>query len=336
MIGIFAVDAELRKAAVDLGARLGPETVIGDGPIGQALQRLWGRLGAVVLFMPTGAAVRVIAPLLGSAESTPAIVCVNEFVVVLAGGSSGGGNALADRIAEVLDRTAVPSVGHDTTGDTALERLVAGLEASVDGDLAGCAAALLEGEPIRLLNPLELPLGPLPDNLGPTQVARWTVQIDDRVGDQGVGEVLRVVPRTLVVGLGASRGVSGDEVSSALSKLEWDFGLDLRAVRAFASIDLKAEERGVLQAIDDWSFWHGDGGAGEAPPRLLTYPAATLAQVPVPNPSDVVLAETGTPSVAEAAALHAATLLAGGQRVELVVPKIKGENVTVAAARIRP
>jgi cobalt-precorrin 5A hydrolase/precorrin-3B C17-methyltransferase len=40
--------------------------------------------------------------------------------------------------------------------------------------------------------------------------------------------------------------------------------------------------------------------------------------------------------VAEAAALHAATEMAQGRAVELVVPKAKSENVTVAAARIRP
>ena len=56
----------------------------------------------------------------------------------------------------------------------------------------------------------------------------------------------------------------------------------------------------------------------------------------MPNPSEVVRAEVGTASVAEAAALHAATELGGGAAVELVAPKTKGENVTVAVARIRP
>jgi len=58
--------------------------------------------------------------------------------------------------------------------------------------------------------------------------------------------------------------------------------------------------------------------------------------VAVPNPSPVVQRETGTPSVAEAAALYAATEMAQGRAVELVVPKAKSDNVTVAAARIRP
>jgi cobalt-precorrin 5A hydrolase/precorrin-3B C17-methyltransferase len=58
-----------------------------------------------------------------------------------------------------------------------------------------------------------------------------------------------------------------------------------------------------------------------------------LAAVEVPNPSDRVRAEVGTASVAEAAALRGAADLGGG---ELVVTKIKGDGVTVAAARVRP
>lgn len=338
MIGLFAIDAEQRKVAVELSTRLGRDTVVADGPVHQAVHRMWGRMGSAVLLMPTGAAVRSIAPMLVRDESSPAVVCVTEgFVVVLAGGSSGGANALADRVAEVLGLTMVLSCGSDNTGDTVLEQLVEQLDAIVDGDIAECAAAMLDGEPIRLLNPMGFELPPMPDNVGPTQTARWTIVIDDQLADHGSdAEMLRIVPRTLVVGLGASSGVSGDEVTSVLSMLEWDFGLDLRAVRAFASIDLKAREEGVLQALEDWNFWHGQGSVGEAPPRLLTYPADTLSTVDVPNPSPVVQRETGTPSVAEAAALYAAAQIAQGRTVELVVPKAKGLNVTVAAARIKP
>ena len=338
MIGLFAIDAEQRKVAVELAATLGRDTVVADGPVHQALHRMWSRLGSAVLLMPTGAAVRTIAPMLVQDESSPAVVCVTEgFVVVLAGGSSGGANALADRISEVLGLTMVQSAGSDNTGDTVLEQLVNQLDATVDGDIVECAAAMLDGEPIRLLNPMGFELPPMPDNVGQLGVARWTILIDDRLAGPVVdGEMLRIVPRTLVVGLGASKGVSGDEVTSVLSMLEWDFGLDLRAVRAFASIDLKAHEAGVLQALEDWNFWHGQGSIGEDPPTLLTYPAETLSTVAVPNPSPVVQRETGTPSVAEAAALYAAGEMAQGRAVELVVPKAKSDNVTVAAARIRP
>jgi cobalt-precorrin 5A hydrolase/precorrin-3B C17-methyltransferase len=136
--------------------------------------------------------------------------------------------------------------------------------------------------------------------------------------------------------------VPADAVTSAIGQLDGRHGLDLRAVRAFATIDVKADEQGILDAVEGWEHWHGRheghlrSRRGKHPAALLTYPAEVLAGVAVPNPSQIVLAEVGTPSVAEAAALHGARELTEGAPVELVAPKTKGDNVTVAAARIRP
>jgi cobalt-precorrin 5A hydrolase/precorrin-3B C17-methyltransferase len=203
------------------------------------------------------------------------------------------------------------------------------LGAAVDGDLAAAGTALLDGA-ARLENPLGFPLPPVPPA---TREPRHTIVITDRVPDGVPGPagaepggpaagVTRLVPPTLVVGIGSARGVPADAVAATLHRLESEHGLDPRAIRGYASVDLKAAEPGILAAI--------------APASLRTYPADVLAAVEVPNPSEVVRAEVGTASVAEAGALHAAAELADGAPVELVVEKIKGGNVTVAAARIRP
>ncbi len=107
-----------------------------------------------------------------------------------------------------------------------------------------------------------------------------------------------------------------------MDRLQTEYRLDPRAVRCYASVDVKAAEPGIRDAI--------------SPSQLLTYPPEALAAVAVPNPSDVVRVAVGTPSVAEAAALLGATELADGAPVELVAPKVVGDGVTVAAARIRP
>src|SRR6185437_3606730 len=57
VIGLFAIDAEQRKLAVELSTRLGRDTMVGDGPAHQAVHRMWTRLGSAVLLMPIGAAV---------------------------------------------------------------------------------------------------------------------------------------------------------------------------------------------------------------------------------------------------------------------------------------
>lgn len=336
MIGLFAVTAAGHRAAKQLATFLGPDALFVDGPIKPGVERMWPELDAAVFFLATGATVRLVAPLLRDKATDPGIVCVDEaqrFAVALTGGHAGGANDLAERVAEALNCTPVITTASDVAGTTPMDEIVDMLDATVDGDLAGCGVAVLNGEPVRMLNPLGFPLPALPSNVGEDVVdAQWTVLVDDRIPDEDTlrGDVLRIIPRTLVVGVGSARGVSTTTVATTISQLGLAGGLDLRAVRAFATIDLKADEQGILDAVEDHGFW-----ADENPP-LLTYPAAELSEMDVPNPSQVVLDEVGTPSVAEAAALRGGVELADGGRVELVVGKLKGDNVTVAAARIRP
>jgi ferredoxin len=127
--------------------------------------------------------------------------------------------------------------------------------------------------------------------------------------------VLPVV--SLVVGLGSSRGVRPAAVWSTLRLAV----PDLTAITAFGTIDRRRQEPGLLVVIQDVG----------AP--LRCYPAAELDAVEVPHPSEGVRNHVGTRSVAEAAALLAARDLGGG---ELIVPKLRGEHVTVAVAVLHP
>ncbi|MGH3853267.1 MAG: cobalamin biosynthesis protein [Pseudonocardiaceae bacterium] len=120
---------------------------------------------------------------------------------------------------------------------------------------------------------------------------------------------------SLVVGLGSSRGVRAAAVWSALRSAV----VDLSEITAFGTIDRRRDEPGLRAVIEQ----HG------AP--LHCYSAAQLDAVEVPNPSEPVRGHVGTRSVAEAAALLTARDLGGGS---LIVPKLRGEHVTVAVAAL--
>ena len=113
-----------------------------------------------------------------------------------------------------------------------------------------------------------------------------------------------------MVGIGARRGVTADEVRAAVEHLAGLVPLD---GARYASVDAKAAEQGILDAI--------------APARLETRPAADLARVPRGPGNRRVEAAVGTPSVAEAAAL-----LVAGSGAVLLVPKTVVGRVTVACA----
>lgn len=76
-----------------------------SGSAGATVRARWESVDAFVLFLATGAAVRIVAPLLADKRTDPAVVCVDEagrFAISLVGGHEGGGNALAAQVAALL------------------------------------------------------------------------------------------------------------------------------------------------------------------------------------------------------------------------------------------
>jgi len=130
----------------------------------------------------------------------------------------------------------------------------------------------------------------------------------------------------IAVGLGCDRGTPLATLQQALGEALALAGAGLADVAAAGSIDLKADEPGLLAlaALHGWP--------------MTFYTPAQLAAVQVPNPSETVRKYTGSPSVSEAAALLAGS--AAGQALPataLLVEKHKhrgadGRNATVSLA----
>ena len=325
MIGLIAATAAGRRAAARLAASLGDCQVYQEASVAESVRLGWSECEQLVCFLATGATVRLIAPLLADKHLDPGVVCVDEagrFAVALVGGHDGGANALAGRVAEALEAQAVVTTATDAVGVPGLDTL----GWPVTGEVAAVSRAVLDGLPVRLVADRVHPLPALPPNVRPDvpSAPAAVIQVSDRAepdgSDTGVPRVV-LHPRSLVVGVGASRGVSAEEVLGLVRDALADAGLSPHALRCLASVDAKADEPGLLAAARTLGV------------ELLTFGADALAAVPVPNPSAAPLAAVGTPSVAEAAAVLGAD---GG---ELLVPKRKSAPegraamCTVAVAR---
>ena len=203
-------------------------------------------------------------------------------------------------------RTAIITTATDATGLPGLDTL----DWPTEGALAAVSRALLDGEPVGFETDATWPLPPLPVTVGGAGLYR--IVVTDRI--VGVDEhtvVLR--PPSLVAGVGASRGVTSDEVLGLIGEALAVGGLAKGSVTTLATVEAKADEEGIVEAA------HRGGWP------LVAYPADRLAAVPVPNPGAAALAAVGTPSVAEAAALVSGDVL--------MVPKRQSAMATVALAR---
>ena len=396
MIGLIHATAAGRTGCARLAAAWPGRTRVYEGvPLRESLRAAFAECDQLVVFLATGAAVRLLAPLLTSKTSDPAVVTVDEahhHAVALLGGHAAGANALAAEVASALGATPVVTTATDATSLWPLDAL----PYPTEGAIPAVTRALLDGQPVRALADATWPLPPLParDSSAPdaapgTHAAPPTdrtphpaatagsdaaqpggaepapaedgsappdttpplpavaaeggartgmgsapdaapgthaapadggclIRVTDRVVPLGKREVV-VRPPSLVVGVGASRGVGSEEVVGLVRGSLGRAGLSVGSVRALATVDVKAGEAGIVEA------------ARELGVELLTFSAKSLAQLTVPNPSDVVRDAVGTPSVAEAAALRAA-----GTGGELVVEKQKSAMATVAVARRRP
>ncbi len=274
-----------------------------------------------------------------------------RYAIPVAGAHAGGANELARRVSGLFGAEAVITTASDAAGSVSLDEFGADLGFVLEpgSDLAAVGAAVLSGGRVTFTAGAVWPLPPLPPNVvhGQPEPGVPAIVVSDRAAPPTAPGAPVVIyrPPALVVGIGASRGVAAAEVAALIRQALADAGLSPRSVRLAATVDLKAGEAGLREAVRHRGW------------PLAVFPAAGLAAMPVPNPSETVRSAVGTPSVAEAAALLAAGLPAlarplvpgelcppavpaGAGRTlpgpELAVTKRVSAHATVAVARSRP
>jgi cobalt-precorrin 5A hydrolase len=283
----------------------------------------------LVCIMATGIVVRHLAPFLRGKDRDPAVVVLDEggrFAISLLSGHLGGANDLARQVAAALGGTPVITTATDVRDLPSLDVLAqkAGLIVENPSAVREVSMALLSGRQVRLVDP-EACLTPhlsgyetcfqlephLPDELASIPPPAVYVGIQERKWPSGW---LRLRPPCLVAGVGCHHGTSAREVVEFIQKVFRQAGLSLKSLKALATISRRKDAPGLREA------------ARQLKVELRWFTAEELAPLPVPHPSPQAARHLGVASVSEAAALRAT-------RGELLVPKKKSVNVTVAVAR---
>ncbi len=127
------------------------------GKTGDQIPTLFATFDAIVAIVSIGAVVRLIAPHLGSKETDPAVLVIDEaaqFVVPMLSGHLGGANALAGKLATALGATPVLTTASDVRQTLAVDLLGRELgwriEASHD-NLVRVSAAVVNDEPVAVV-----------------------------------------------------------------------------------------------------------------------------------------------------------------------------------------
>lgn len=269
---------------------------------------------ALVFVGAVGIAVRAVAPHLKSKAKDPAVVAVDEcgrFAVPVVSGHLGGANDLARAISKICGAVPVITTATDVSGLFAVDEWAKRQNCAVTDPhgIKAVSARILAGRTVRVRSewPIE---GQCPEGVSLTDGPDWDVRVDVHRHDGG----LCLAPKALALGVGCRRGTSREALETAFRELCEEQNLWPEAVCAAATIDLKAEEAGLL----DFCAAHGW--------PLETYSAEELRRAEGTfTASAFVERTTGVDNVCE----RGAVLAAGGP---LLTGKHAGNGVTMALA----
>lgn len=276
------------------------------------------RKGNVLVYIGAcGIAVRAVAPHIGSKETDPAVIVIDEKgenAIPILAGHLGGANEWARKIAELTKGKAVLTTATDVNGVFAVD-LFAKDNGLLIGDLkkAGrfTASLLEEGKasvviPRKYVDvirveggiPIELKAYDLPDEqlagLHGENVALITPDVEPSTNPDAP---LRLIPRCVILGMGCRKGKSYEELRDFAEGTLRELGIGREAVCAIASIDVKKEEPGLVSLAADLGV------------PLQTFSAEELEKAELENwtfaESDRVREHVGTGNVCERAAAAA-------------------------------
>lgn len=299
------------------------------------------RKGNVLVYIGAcGIAVRAVAPHIGSKETDPAVIVIDEKgenVIPILAGHLGGANEWARKIAELTKGKAVLTTATDVNGVFAVD-LFAKENQLLIGDLKKAArftASLLEEGKASVVTPrkyadviqfedgipAELQAYDLPDEQLAGQhgenVALITPDVEPSTNPDAP---LRLIPRCVILGMGCRKGKSYEELRDFAEGTLQELGLDREAVCAIASIDVKKEEPGLVSLAADLGV------------PLQTFNAEELEKTELENwtfmESDRVREYVGTGNVCERAAA------AAGAR-KILIGKTAKDGMTICVG-MRP
>jgi cobalt-precorrin 5A hydrolase len=278
-----------------------------------------------IFIMATGIVVRIIADRLAHKTTDPAVVVCDEagkFAVSLVSGHIGRANDLAREAARITGGLPVVTTATDVNYVPAIDTIAVENQLTIENSDAIKAVnmALLTGNPIFVHDPYRKVAHLLPK-------AQAIPSAIDDLGDNDAGifvghlcldlppQVLVLRPGSLVAGMGCNRGTGVEEMRDLLMETFSANRLAISSLRGLATVDLKADEPGFLALAESLNL-----------PLMVFARDRLKGVVQVPTPSAMVEKHIGVKSVCEAAALLATN------RGQLIVPKQKTANVTVAVA----
>lgn len=287
--------------------------------LGEIMKKAFLSYDAIVFFSAVGIAVRSIAPFIKSKDVDPAVIVLDEemhFAISLLSGHLGGANEITNIIATASGATPIITTATDIEEKFSVDDF-ARRNSLVLNNLSlakKISVNVLEGKTVGFLS--DVPLKNLKGAPKICKNAELGVLITNKTNKKAFKEQLTLYPKNLYVGIGMKKGTKASDIKKFIDEVFKKEGLSTESIKCLATIDIKAEEPGLLKY------------AKSARLKLKTYSAKELKNIDGSfSGSDFVKSVTGVDNVCERAAIKAAK-----SSSNLIIKKTKGSGITLAVA----
>ena len=290
------------------------------GGLSAITEKLFHEVDALIFIGACGIAVRAIAPHVVRKTSDPAVIVLDEqgkHVISLLSGHIGGANDLARRIAGYTGGEAVITTATDVNGRFSVDAWAATHDCVIDDmEKAKEYAATILKRDLPLWTDFEV-CGNLPGGVFLGQEGACGAAISVEANAHPFDMTLRLIPRIVHIGIGCKRGTPKEKIKAAVTLALQEAGVDQRAIKSVASIDVKQNEEGLHAYCRDQQL------------PLSFYTAQELQAVPGDFiHSDYVFKTVGVGNVCDRAAMRSA-----GEGARLLLGKMILDGVTVGVAQ---
>lgn len=241
-----------------------PGTQLIRGKIGEFFGKLMADYDTILCIMATGIVVRSIAPHLGHKSKDPGILVMDpdgKYVISLLSGHLGHANENAVYLAKRMNAQPVITTGTDVKGSMAVDVLAEKLGCTIADFTAAkdVTALILDDEPIALVGgehcdttglvlPQNLVFSEKQEALSGDYSGCVVISADDPLKWPSGKPVVQIVPKKIVIGIGCRRNTEAERIEEAVRQALAALALHPLSVKAFATIGLKADEKGIHAA----------------------------------------------------------------------------------------
>ena len=231
-------------------------TRCGKGALSTWTEEHFSTNDALIFIGAIGIALRAIAPYIKTKTKDPAVVVVDElgqFSIPILSGHIGGANELALQIAEDLGSIPVITTATDINKVFAVDTWAKsqGLHILNPQCIKLVSSKLLKGESVHVKSDYPIQ-GNLPKNVYLNDLEDSNTGYDviityKDLENERKNDTLLLVPQIITVGIGCRKDISFEAIESSILNILESENYHVLAINALASIDKKANEKGILE-----------------------------------------------------------------------------------------